>query len=155
MPSLRGLELVSAHIDSAPETERDALRAKLRIGVHSDVEVTEVQSHGRPVVSQALCSAMPVSYTYLEEDLWAPFARLMLEAAYEATLRAAALNAARGASNVVFLTLLGGGAFGNRPIWILDAIRRALDIAEGADLDVRLVSYGPTWDPMRALFEER
>jgi hypothetical protein len=51
------------------------------------------------------------------------------------------LNAQRGASNVVFLTLLGGGAFGNHDVWIYDAIRRALGLMTTVDLDVRLVSY--------------
>src|SRR5712691_363585 len=37
---------------------------------------------------------------------------------YEATMLAAALNKQRGASNVVLLTLLGGGAFGNEAEWI-------------------------------------
>lgn len=155
MPSLRGLERIAAYLENAEEAERDALRAKLQIGLHFDVEVTDAPGDDRHTVSQAFCSAMPVSYTYLEEDLWTPFASLTLEGAYEATLRAAAHNASRGASNVVFLTLLGGGAFGNRPIWILKAIQRALDLADSADLDVRLVSYGTPWDRMRALFEER
>ena len=65
----------------------------------------------------------------------------MLEAAYEATLLAAALNAARGASNRVLLTRLGGGAFGNDEAWIDDAMARALRIAGDFDLDVVLVSY--------------
>jgi len=54
----------------------------------------------------------------------------------------AVLNARRGISKAVFLTLLGGGAFGNPEAWIASAIRRALTIVAGFDLDVRLVSYG-------------
>jgi hypothetical protein len=65
-----------------------------------------------------------------------------LEAAYEATMLAAVLNKQRGASNVVLLTFLGGGAFGNEDDWIYRAIRRALRIVSGFYLDVRLVSYG-------------
>ena len=49
---------------------------------------------------------------------WEAFASLILEAAYEATMWAAVLNAQRGASNVVLLTQLGGGAFGNHDDWI-------------------------------------
>jgi hypothetical protein len=49
---------------------------------------------------------------------WKPFASLVLEAAYEATMLAAVLNKQRGASNVVLPTLLGGGAFGNEAEWI-------------------------------------
>jgi hypothetical protein len=71
-----------------------------------------------------------------------------LEAAYEATMLAAVLNKQRGVSNVVLLTLLGGGAFGNEDDWIYAAIRRALKMMSGFELDVRLVSYGT---PSRAI----
>jgi hypothetical protein len=77
-----------------------------------------------------------------------------LEAAYEATLWAAACNAERGASNVVLLTLLGGGAFGNRDEWIHGAMRRALQLASGFELDVRLVSYGAPSREMMDLVKE-
>lgn len=44
---------------------------------------------------------------------------MVLEATYEATLRVAALIAARENRRVtVFLTAVGGGAFGNRAAWI-------------------------------------
>jgi hypothetical protein len=46
----------------------------------------------RPVVSQALCSALPVAYGDLPARHWRPFAKLVLEAAYEATLLAGVLN---------------------------------------------------------------
>jgi hypothetical protein len=65
----------------------------------------------------------------------------MLEAAYEATLWAGVRNAQRGLSNIVLLTSLGGGAFGNDEAWIEAAVRRALKAASNFDLDVRIVSY--------------
>ena len=37
--------------------------------------------------------------------------------------------------------MIGGGAFGNQPEWIIDAIRRALRLHEHSGLDVRMVSY--------------
>jgi hypothetical protein len=55
---------------------------------------------------------------------------------------AALHNAQRGASNVVLLTTLGGGAFGNDENWIHDAMLRALTVVSKTKLDVRLVSYG-------------
>jgi len=55
---------------------------------------------------------------------------------------AALLNARRDASNIVLLTFLGGGAFGNDDDWIYAAIRRSLKMMWGFELDVRLVSYG-------------
>jgi len=113
----------------------------LRIGLHRDVEVTEAVGEGRPLVSQAFCPALPVAYSAVPLPLWEPFASLVLEAAYEATLWSAALNAHRGTSNMVLLTLLGGGAFGNDDKWIYGAIGRALGVCAGVDLDVRIVSY--------------
>jgi hypothetical protein len=66
---------------------------------------------------------------------------VVLEAAYEATMWSAVLNARRGASKVVLLTLLGGGAFGNDDEWILSASRGALELVSLFDVDVSIVSY--------------
>jgi len=114
----------------------------LRIGVHHDVEVTDADGFQLPIVSQAFCSALPVAYSRVPRVYWQAFASLVLESAYEATLCAAADNMQRGGTNVVLLTSLGGGAFGNDDDWIHAAIRRAIRNAAGFDLDVRLVSYG-------------
>lgn len=136
-----GLDAIARYLGVLAPEQRELLRGKLRIGIHRDVEVTECESEPRPLVSQAFCSALPVSYTSVPAARWKPFASLVLEAAYEATILAAALNAGRGASNVVFLTSLGGGAFGNDESWICGAMRRALQMMSGFALDVRLVSY--------------
>jgi hypothetical protein len=42
---------------------------------------------------------------------------------------------------VVFLTLVGGGAFGNRSMWITRALARALHLYRHWPLDVKLVHY--------------
>jgi hypothetical protein len=136
-----GLDAIARHLRALAPDQVDALRAKLKIGIHRDVEVTQAKGPHRPLVSQAFCSALPVAYSRVPPAHWEPFAVLVLEAAYEATLWAAVLNAQRGLSNVVFLTLLGGGAFGNTGIWIDTAMQRALNIMSQFDLDVRLVSY--------------
>jgi hypothetical protein len=137
-----GLAAITAHLDALPADKTDALRGLLRIGIQQDVDVTDSVGPRRPAVSQAYCSALPVAYSRLPAALWRSFAQFVLEAAYEATMCAAVLNARRGASNVVLLTRLGGGAFGNDDSWIDAAMRRALTKATGFDLDVRLVSYG-------------
>ena len=67
---------------------------------------------------------------------------IVLEAAYEATLWAAVINAQRGASSTVLLTSLGGGAFGNDHAWIQAATQRALEQVQGHGLDVVHVCYG-------------
>jgi hypothetical protein len=83
-----------------------------------------------------------VKYSAVPRPQWEPFASLVLQAAYEATMWGAVLNAQRGVSNVVLLTSLGGGAFGNDDRWIYNAMRRSLEMTAGLDLDVRIVSRG-------------
>ena len=137
-----GLAEIEARLAAASPAQVDALRDLLRIGLHWDVEVTDAHHEPRPVVSQAFCSALPVAYTGIPARHWRAFATLVLEGAYEATLWAAALNAARGASNIVYLARLGGGAFGNDAEWIDAAMQRALALARDVALDVRVVSFG-------------
>jgi hypothetical protein len=137
-----GVSAIGQYLGSIDPVTRDNLRALLRIGLHLDVEVTD-GTQSEQVVSQAFCSALPVAYGQAPADICAPFARLVLEAAYEATLLQGVLNARRGRSDIVLLTLLGGGVFGNDLQWIFDAIRHALDKVSGEQLDVRIVSYRP------------
>lgn len=42
----------------------------------------------------------------------------------------------------MFLTRLGGGAFGNDKSWILSAIQRAQRLFAHADLDVAVLRFG-------------
>jgi hypothetical protein len=150
-----GLDAISEYLTSLSSDQIDALRGKLRIGLHRDVEVTDGPGTSRPLVSQAFCSALPMgAYTSVPRVYWKPFASLVLESAYEATIWAALSNAERGVSNVVLLTRLGGGAFGNDHDWIYSAMRRALEVAAGYDLDVRLVSFGAPSREVLRLAEE-
>jgi hypothetical protein len=135
-----GLTTIARRLGDLDVHGIDRLRACLRIGLHHGVQVTDVEQEQR--VSQAFCSALPVRYCGVPSALWKPFAVLVLEAAYEATLWAAVVNARAAGSNIVFLTRLGGGAFGNEPDWIHHAMRRALTKVAGINLDVRVVSYG-------------
>ena len=57
-------------------------------------------------------------------------------------LLAALENEKRAGNAPVFLTKLGGGAFGNDTTWIRDAMSRALDLAGDWGLDVRVVHFG-------------
>lgn len=141
LPTASSLALVDDYLSAIDDQARETLKATLRIGVHRDVEVTDGPTPGH-AVTQAYCSAMPVSYSGLDPAAWEPLARLALEAAYEATLAAALLRYGETASAPVFLTCLGGGAFGNDGAWIDDAIRLALERYRDATLDVRFVSYG-------------
>lgn len=58
----QGLDLIAGHLRAMGSEQADALAGKLRIGIHRDVEVTDVPDAPRPVVSQAFCSALPVAY---------------------------------------------------------------------------------------------
>lgn len=146
LASQEGLQAIGTTLAAADAEQVDALRSLLRCGIHAGVEVTDADEP-RPRVSQIFCSALPVAYTRVPSDLWAPFATLVLEAAYEATLLAAAENAQTGGNHIVLLTLLGGGVFGNDEEWIHGAMRRALDLARDWALDVRIVCHG---SPSRA-----
>ena len=102
-----GLGAISQYLTSLSPEEVDALRGKLAIAMHSDVEVTDGAGTPGPLVSQAFCSALPISYADVPfPGKWSGFAALVLEAAYEATMWASVLNARRYGSNVVLLTLL-------------------------------------------------
>ncbi|SMX50417.1 hypothetical protein [Maliponia aquimaris] len=140
LPRPGDLAAVAGQLRGLDAGGKDHLRGLLRIGLHEDCEVT-IAPTGH-VVSQVYCSALPVAYGGGALSEWELFARLVLEAAYEATMLCALRNAARGASNRVFLTLLGGGAFGNGKGWILDAVARALGLVRDHGLEVRVVSYG-------------
>jgi hypothetical protein len=142
MCSCAGLGAVSDYLATLQADEIDRLRGMLSIGIQWGVEVTEAYNGQGPLASQAFCSALPVAYTSVPSRHWRPFASLVLEAAYEATMWASVLNAHRGASNIVLLTLLGGGAFGNESDWILDAMRRSFGTVSSFDIDARIVSYG-------------
>lgn len=153
MCSAAGLRMINGYLTAAGPAALDALAGLLRVGVHRDVEVTAHPGPERPRVSQVFCSALPVAYAaaVTSPELWQPFATLVLDAAYEASLCAAVLNARGTGCNTVLLTRLGGGAFGNEDAWIDAALQRALTRARGFGLDVCLVSYGSVPPGMREL----
>jgi hypothetical protein len=147
-----GLIRISNQLCGSSETELDGLRQLLRIGIQWNTQVTlNDASH---LVSQAYCSALPVAYSHHSSDLWAEFAKLVLEASYEATVCTAILNSAETGNNRVFLTLLGGGAFGNEPAWIINGIERSLNLYKDAALDISIVSYGSSNQHIRQLVDQ-
>ena len=150
--SERGLDEISKRLGASSESELDELRGLLRIGIQWDTQVT-LNDSGH-LVSQAYCSALPVAYTPSAPSVWEPFARLILEASYEATICAAILNTSRNGNNRLFLTLLGGGVFGNATNWITGAIQRALVLYKQTSLDVALVSYGSSKEEVRQLVNQ-
>ena len=103
-------------------------------------------------MTQVYVSAVSVAYTTVAPARWEPLARLVLEAAYEATLHVAAQSAGTaGRRQRVLLTAVGGGVFGNRVEWIADAINKALARFARWPLDVVVVEYKPGSTGLRPL----
>lgn len=140
LASSEGLKSISRELSGLTETDYEALKGKLRIGVQNNAEVTI--SADKIKVSQCYCSALPVGYSNIPALQWEAFSRFVLEATYEATFYAALQNFKRTGNNRLFLTLVGGGVFGNKSEWIFDAIGLALSRFAKVPLDVKIVSYG-------------
>lgn len=138
--NLNGLLYLNSQLSKLTHTERDELKGKLKIGIQWNTLVTLHEA--KYTVSQAYCSALPVAYSQIESIYWEAFARVILEATYEATLCAAVLNFAKTGCNKVFLTLVGGGAFGNEQDWIFDSLLKTLQQFKNVPLDIAIVSYG-------------
>lgn len=108
LPSAEQLKAINLTLEQLSPAQIEELSGSIKIGVQYDTEVTlQDCSH---LVSQTYCSAMPVAYSNQRSELWQPLASLILQAAYQATLAAAVINAQRTGNNQVYLTLLGGGA---------------------------------------------
>jgi len=157
-----GLKKLGKRLRRLSEDALSDLRRLLRVGLHDDVEVTSAHWGSVPqldkeqTVTQVFGSGCSVSYSDNDEGFWEPLARLVLSASYEATLWSALLTAlrhgGRGGSKRVYLTCLGGGAFGNPMEWIADAMAEAFSKFEGVDLEVYIVTYaGPVPRELRGL----
>ena len=95
----------------------------------------------RILVNQIFCSALSCSYSGVAVDYWEKFARLVLDANYEASIWAAMLAKppADGSPRVLYLTFLGGGVFGNKPEWVTSAMGRAIALAYKYRLSLSIV----------------
>lgn len=123
---------------------RHMLTGLIKVGNLVGAEVSLAPPETANLVNQVFVSALPVNYMRdIKSDIdisrLADLARLILEAAYEATILAAQINAYKGYSKKLFLTRVGGGVFGNRGHWIDDAIGKALAKAQGLDLEIIMV----------------
>jgi len=139
-------KLLKPHMETAES--REEVLSKLRIGVHSQVEVpfakrfVLAKDADRTRVSQAFCSALSIAYTDGGHASWEMIAQCVLDATYEATLWAAAIEHAEGrGSGKVYLTFIGGGVFGNDQKWIESAIARACRTLKDLPLQVVVCHY--------------
>lgn len=139
-PSAKGLSEIEQRLSRSSELQLDEIRQKLMVGVQSNTEVTIGDSPHR--VTQVFCSALPVAYSDIKSDNWDHFPRLILDSTYELTFYAALQNFMKTGCPTLYLTLVGGGVFGNKIEWILSAIDRSLKLFANSGLDVKIVSYG-------------
>jgi len=139
LPTRDGLGRISNKLKFMTEDGLNELRGQLQIGLQKNTQVT--LGDCKHDVTQLYCSALPVLYCNFANSDWKPFAQLVLDASYEATFCAAIANAVQTDNKSLYLTLLGGGAFGNEDDWIFSAIRRSLELFRSHALDVRIVSY--------------
>lgn len=139
-PSLSGLEKIEDRLANAPETERNQIKGKLMVGVQSNAEVTLGDCNHQ--VTQVFCSALPVAYSNISAERWNLFPKLILDATYELAFYIALQNLVKNNNRKLFLTLVGGGVFGNKLTWILSAIARCLKLFSRSGLEVAIVSYG-------------
>ncbi len=123
-------------VDKLILTNKEDIKQLIKVGLLQNAEVTiDNCSH---LINQVFCSAFPISYSTVEAKYWREFAKLILETTYELTFLAAINNPK---SNKVYLTLVGGGAFGNSLAWIFEAIKYNLEKYKNTGLEVILVTY--------------
>ena len=138
---LEGLLAINKKLANMSYEQREDLKNKLKTGIQWNTEVT--LSGAEHKVSQIYCSALPVAYNHnIKTSYWEAFSRIILEVTYESTILAGVLNMEKYKSNKVFLTLVGGGAFGNEEHWILESLQKVIRKYKKLPLDLRIVSYG-------------
>lgn len=129
--------------DSKQPTLRQKLVEFLQVGVHWETEVEAAHESTVQRVAQVFCSAMPVAYAKSTKSVdWREIATVALKGAYGSTLLVGGLLAlCRGVRTKVYLTSVGGGAFGNKIGWIHEAIKEMLVRFHFLPIDVFLVQY--------------
>ena len=138
-PKASGLNKIENQLSRCDAIEIDEIRAKLKVGIQSNTQVTIENSNH--TVTQVFCSALPIAYSDISPTKWNHFPRLILDAAYEATFHVALQNLEKTGCNKLYLTLVGGSVFGNKLDWILNSISRSLELFASSGLDVYIVSY--------------
>eukprot|EP00592_Proboscia_alata_P026114 CAMPEP_0194441628 /NCGR_PEP_ID=MMETSP0176-20130528/122495_1 /TAXON_ID=216777 /ORGANISM="Proboscia alata, Strain PI-D3" /LENGTH=384 /DNA_ID=CAMNT_0039267143 /DNA_START=164 /DNA_END=1318 /DNA_ORIENTATION=+ len=105
---------------------RGEMMSRIRIGIQENTDVTDDPLLNTRV-TQTYNSALSIGYSSLSERVWESTAKIVLDASYEATLLTGLIQTTKGKPTpIVFLTLVGGGCFGNRSLWIRQAMKRAI-----------------------------
>jgi len=128
-------------------TEKDY--EEIRIGYHRDIQVLYGFTNGdkqydikdkQQVINQVFTAAIDfgsLNASSQNNPIVIKRAQALLDAAYEGTFLAAATNKKKK----VFLTLIGGGVFGNDISWIANAMVKNKNFIKDYGLDVTLIVY--------------
>ena len=164
---LKRKKIIKDNMGRISESAREKAISNLRVGLHSGVGVVLKRRYGclerckkYNKVTQVFCSAVSCSYgdRSIDNNEWEPLARLVLDGSYEATLWAAAIEYSLGIGNgKVFLTMLGGDAFGNEPEWISDSISRSINKLKSSrvSLEVNIVHFQTVDTKMRDMINDK
>jgi hypothetical protein len=146
-----GLEEIGRQIEEMGNNEYEDLKGLLKVGIQKETEVTIIDRLQK--VTQIYCSALPVGYSITDSIKWERFARLILDGLYESTILSAIENREKTGNKKVFLTLVGGGVFGNEPKWIIESVVKNLKKYESSGLEINFVSYGQSNKTVRKIIE--
>jgi hypothetical protein len=115
---------------------------RIKVGVQKNTAVTLAGCNHN--VTQVYCSALPISYYDYNNDDLHLFGKYVLESAYKSTLSVAHINYRKHGVPEVFLTLLGGEAFGNKFDCIMQAMCDAIStMVKGNNLHIKIVCFRP------------
>lgn len=130
----------------------------ITIGFHENIQVTTGMQVGpdeqvlvgnqEQLINQVFTAAVDLKNTnrlLSTNPNVKAWARTLLRAGYEGTLRATAMKCKKK----LFLTLVGGGVFGNQLSWIGDALLSLKQVISDSGITVNLIWYsskGPAFD---------
>jgi len=123
----------------------------IEIGWHENIQVTSGLMQGDKhmlindplqIINQVFTAAVDFysNQAFLEDKKAINIAQNILDAAYEGTLRAAALFGKKK----VYLSLIGGGVFQNKLSWIASAIEKMENFIKNSGLEVTLIIFDST-----------
>uniref|UniRef100_A0A6B2L742 Uncharacterized protein n=1 Tax=Arcella intermedia TaxID=1963864 RepID=A0A6B2L742_9EUKA len=130
----------------------------VKVGVQTNVEVTSgtkrdgliymVEQSGQ-IINQVFTASINLGGTramFASRPKIQKLAQMLLKAAYRGTILVAMENALKAppelvGRNKLFLTLIGGGAFGNDLEWIVGALYEQLELIKRSGLEITLVIY--------------
>ncbi len=138
--------------EQGPTYDWDETVGKVCVGFQQNAQVTsgmkthelEMCTDPNQSVSQLFSAAMDMGGwgNPSDDPLVIRAACMLLQASYTATVAAAKITAAQpGGAAVCYLTLMGGGVFGNKPAWIADAIIGLREVIVESGVDFKLVLF--------------